>query len=77
MLPARLVRQPTYIYDMKLFQTLLSAATLAVATALPATAQSASGTMPEFTGATWFNTPPLTTADVEDHAVLVEVFRTW
>lgn len=56
---------------------LLAGAALALGLAAPAPAQEASGTMPDFTGATWYNTPPLTTADLEDHAVLVEVFRTW
>lgn len=36
-----------------------------------------SGTMPDFTDATWFNTPPISAQDMEGHAVLVEVFRTW
>ncbi len=64
-------------FKMKPIPFLVATAVLAVATALPASAQKASDTMPEFADATWFNTPPLTTADVEDHAILVEVFRTW
>ncbi|MDP7061827.1 MAG: hypothetical protein QF489_02695 [Planctomycetota bacterium] len=36
-----------------------------------------SGTMPDFTDATWFNTPPISAEDMEGHAVMVEVFRTW
>ena len=62
---------------MKTIPLLLASATIALAWSGPAPAQAASGIMPEFTGATWFNTPPLTTEDLEGRAVLVEVFRTW
>ena len=62
---------------MKPILFLLATAAFAAVTAGPVTAQEASGTMPEFTGATWYNTPPLTTEDLEDRAILVEVFRTW
>lgn len=62
---------------MKSILLLLATAALAVSATAPASAQAASGTMPEFSGATWFNTPPLTTEDLEDRAVLFEVFRTW
>ncbi|MFT4710032.1 MAG: opacity protein-like surface antigen [Bacteroidia bacterium] len=62
---------------MKSILLLVASAALAIVTAAPASAQSASGTMPELEGATWYNTPPLTTADLEDRAILFEVFRTW
>ena len=62
---------------MKSILFLVASAALAIVTAAPATAQGASGTMPELEGATWYNTPPLTTADLEDRAILLEVFRTW
>ena len=61
---------------MKSFSLLVAGATLALASTSPAAAQ-ASGTMPDFTDAKWYNTPPLTVEDLEGHAVLVEVFRTW
>jgi hypothetical protein len=62
---------------MKSFLLLVATAALAVVTTAPASAQTASGTMPELTGATWFNTPPLTNEDLGDRAILFEVFRTW
>lgn len=62
---------------MKPVHMLMAGAVLALGLVTPAPAQEATGTMPDFTGATWYNTPPLTVADFEDHAVLVEVFRTW
>ena len=61
---------------MKFIPTLLASATVALALTASAAAQSA-GTMPDFKDATWFNSPPLTVQDLEGHAVLVEVFRTW
>jgi hypothetical protein len=61
---------------MKTLSTLIASAGLALAMAGPAEAQT-SATMPEFKNATWFNTPALTLEDLEDHAVMVEVFRTW
>lgn len=62
---------------MKTSLLLAATAALAVLTAEPAHAQDSLGTMPELTGATWFNTPPLTNEDLEDRAILLEVFRTW
>lgn len=59
---------------MKTLPTLIVGAALALAAAPAATAQ---GSMPEFENATWLNTPPLSTQDMEGRAVLVEVFRTW
>jgi len=56
--------------------TLGAAGVLSLALATPAQAQG-SGGMPEFKNATWFNTPALTRADLEDRAVFFEVFRTW
>jgi len=61
---------------MKTIALTLASATLALALSGSASAQ-ASGTMPDFTDATWLNTPPLSVEDLEGHAVLVEVFRTW
>lgn len=33
--------------------------------------------LPAFEAVKWYNTPPLAAADLQDKAVLVEVFRTW
>jgi hypothetical protein len=60
---------------MKTIPLLVASAALAFAAAPSAHAQG--GTMPDFSGATWLNTPPLSTQDMEGRAVLVEVFRTW
>ncbi len=64
------------VLHMKLIPLFLASATMTLAATDAASAQE-SGTMPEFNGATWFNTPPLSTQDMEGRAVLVEVFRTW
>lgn len=56
---------------------LFAASALVVLSASSATAQPVQGTMPELTDATWFNTPPLTNEDLQDRAILFEVFRTW
>lgn len=32
---------------------------------------------PELDAVKWYNTPPLALAQLQDKAVLVEVFRTW
>jgi hypothetical protein len=61
---------------MKSIPLFLASATMALAATDAAYAQE-SGTMPEFTEATWLNTPPLSTQDMEGRAILVEVFRTW
>jgi len=55
---------------------LLVGAALTLVVSSPAAAQ-ASGTMPSFEGATWYNTPALSMEDLEGRAVMVEVFRTW
>ncbi len=57
---------------MKILSTSLALAALSLGAAPAASAQ-----MPEFENATWLNTPPLSTQDLEGRAVLVEVFRTW
>jgi len=61
---------------MHAFTPLLAGAMMALAVTSPVAAQ-ASGTMPSFEGATWFNTPALSLEDLEGRAVMVEVFRTW
>ncbi len=60
--------------SMKMITTLVASAALAFTGS--ANAQR-SGTMPDFTDATWFNTPPISAQDMEGHAVMVAVFRTW
>ncbi|MGB0954127.1 MAG: hypothetical protein ACPG31_12975 [Planctomycetota bacterium] len=60
---------------MKTIPLLIAGATLALTATTDAAAQS--GTMPDFTGATWLNSPPLSIEDMEGRAVMVEVFRTW
>ena len=60
---------------MKNLPLLVSSGVLALAATAPSAAQS--GTMPDFAGATWLNSPPLSAEDMEGRAVLVEVFRTW
>ncbi|MHC4823404.1 MAG: hypothetical protein ACYTEP_05220 [Planctomycetota bacterium] len=60
---------------MKTLPLIFASGALALAAAAPAAAQS--GTMPDLTGATWLNSPPLSAEDFEGRAVLVEVFRTW
>jgi hypothetical protein len=60
---------------MKTIPLLIAGATLALTATSDAFAQG--GTMPEFTGATWLNSPPLSIEDMEGRAVMVEVFRTW
>lgn len=60
---------------MNTLPLLFSSGVLALAAAAPTAAQS--GTMPDFSGATWLNSPPLSVEDMEGRAVLVEVFRTW
>lgn len=33
--------------------------------------------LPDFEAVKWYNTPPLAASDLQNKAVLVEVFRTW
>ncbi|MDA1260122.1 MAG: hypothetical protein O3A20_05820 [Planctomycetota bacterium] len=33
--------------------------------------------LPEFDAAKWYNTVPISVADLKDKTVLIEVFRTW
>jgi hypothetical protein len=61
---------------MKTIPFFFASAALTLAAASPTTAQEP-GAMPDFEGATWFNTPALSMADMEGRAVMVEVFRTW
>lgn len=35
------------------------------------------GRLPEFDALKWYNTVPIAAADLQDKAVLIEVFRTW
>jgi hypothetical protein len=35
------------------------------------------GKLPEFDAVKWYNTVPISAADLQDKAVLIEVFRTW
>jgi hypothetical protein len=57
---------------------LSSSALLAVAlAAAPASAPAPGGTPPELKAVKWYNAPALSLADLREHAVLIEVFRTW
>jgi hypothetical protein len=38
---------------------------------------SAGGPLPELNALKWYNTAPLTLADLKGKAVLLQVFRTW
>jgi len=55
---------------------LLMAATVAVALAQGVQAQ-ANHTPPKIDAVKWYNTPPLALEQLQEKAVLVEVFRTW
>lgn len=61
---------------MKTIPYFLASSALALAFTSPTAAQEP-GTMPDFAGATWFNTPALSIEDMQGRAVMVEVFRTW
>lgn len=56
-----------------LAMTLVAAATFVA----PAAGQRIGMPPPELEAVKWYNTPPLQLADLREHAVLVEVFRTW
>ncbi len=43
----------------------------------PATTQSRGIVPPELKAVKWYNSPQLTLEDLREHAVLIEVFRTW
>ncbi len=45
--------------------------------AAPAIGQSLGKAPPELKATKWYNSPPLTLADLRGRAVLIEVFRTW
>ena len=57
---------------------LTSTALLAVALSAPPVAVRGTGvTPPELNAVKWYNSPALSLADLREHAVLIEVFRTW
>ncbi|KAA3614442.1 MAG: hypothetical protein DWQ01_01705 [Planctomycetota bacterium] len=58
-------------------KALVLSATLALAAAAPVTAQQKWGPLPELDAVKWYNSPPLSLADFQEKAVLIEVFRTW
>lgn len=37
----------------------------------------AGGALPEFAAVKWYNTVPISAADLKDKALMIEVFRTW
>jgi hypothetical protein len=55
----------------------LAAAVLALPLLVPDAAEKIGAPMPEFDAVKWYNTVPLLAADLENKAVLIEVFRTW
>lgn len=55
----------------------LAAAALAVPLLLPEPVPQIGAPMPEFDAVRWYNSVPLLAADLENKAVLIEVFRTW
>lgn len=40
-------------------------------------ASPAGGSLPEFDAIKWYNTVPISAADLKDKALMIEVFRTW
>lgn len=54
----------------------LAAAALA-APLLSSSGERDGGALPEFAAAKWYNTVPVSAADLKDKALLIEVFRTW
>lgn len=64
-------------------RTLLLLAAAAAATPLlfaareTGAAPALGGRLPEFDAVKWYNTVPIAAADLQDKAVLIEVFRTW
>lgn len=61
-------------------RTLLPLAAAAMAAPLISGAlatPSLGGQMPELDAAKWYNTVPISAADLKDKTVLIEVFRTW
>lgn len=55
----------------------LAAAVLAAPLLSPPAVPQRGGPMPEFDAVKWYNTVPLLAADLQNKAVLIEVFRTW
>lgn len=55
----------------------LAAAALLAPLLLPDSAPKVGAPMPEFDALKWYNAVPLLAADLQDKAVLIEVFRTW
>lgn len=55
----------------------LAAAAFAAPLLLPDLAPPLGASLPEFDALKWYNSVPLQAADLQNKAVLIEVFRTW